>query len=394
MDLRGTAIVFKKEIRDLFRDKKTLITSIIIPLVIFPIMFGLMGRGIDSSTKKVTENLKISVRDEGKSSFYEFIKTVPNINIMDSEDLKKDVQDGKIYLGVIIPADFDKVIADGKSADLRIIYDDASQSSSMAQEMIQSIVDEYSKEIVKSRLASRGMDVSILEPVKVTEEIVAKEKTSFAKIMLSMMLPLLLIIYATSTPIAAAVDLGAGEKERGTLEPLLTTQTSRMNLLFGKFFAITLMGIIGIVSSLAGLGVSMKLTPGLFGGEGGLTIKFGALLLIGLVTILLTMVFASLELAISIYARSFKEAQTYLSPLTIIGMAAAYGTYMLDVKNAGLMMFNIPIVNISLIIKELINGIQNPTHLGITFIWSIVYVALSIMFARYMFTREEVIFRT
>lgn len=394
MDLRGTSIVFKKEIKDMFRDKKTLITSIVIPLIIFPIIFGLMGKGIDSSTKKVTENLKISVKDEGKSSFTEFIKTVPNVNILDSKDLKKDVQDGKIYLGIIIPAEFDKVIADGKSADLKIVYDDASQSSSTAQEMIKSIVDEYSKVIVKNRLASRGMDVSILEPVKITEEIVAKEKTSFAKFMLSLMLPLLLVIYATSTPLAAAVDLGAGEKERGTLEPLLTTQTSRMNLLFGKFFAITIMGIIGITASLTGLGVSMKLTPGLFGGEGDFTIKISALLLIGLVTILLTMVFASLELAISIYARSFKEAQTYLSPITIIGMAAGYSTYMLDVKNAGLMMFNIPLVNISLTIKELINGVQNPMHIGITFIWSILYVVLSIMFARYMFSREEVIFRT
>ncbi|WDC85510.1 hypothetical protein PL321_09685 [Caloramator sp. mosi_1] len=125
-----------------------------------------------------------------------------------------------------------------------------------------------------------------------------------------------------------------------------------------------------------------------------MNISIGSLVLIGITAVILNMIFAALELAVSIYARSFKEAQTYLSPVTIIGMIVAYGTYMMDVKNVSTVMFNIPLANISLIIKEFIIGIYNPLHITITFAWALIYIVASIMFARYMFSREEVIFRT
>src|SRR3712207_8932641 len=89
------------------------------------------------------------------------------------------------------------------------------------------------------------------------------------KFMLSMMLPMMLIIFAASGPIAAATDLGAGEKERGTLEPLLTTQASRMSLLWGKFLAITVMGILTTLAFLGGLIISMKMSPNMFAGMKG-----------------------------------------------------------------------------------------------------------------------------
>jgi sodium transport system permease protein len=106
------------------------------------------------------------------------------------------------------------------------------------------------------------------------------------------------------------------------------------------------------------------------------------------------MIFGALELSVSIYARSFKEAQTYLSPLSIVGMAAAFSTYMIDVKDISPVYLNIPIVNISVVLKEIINGIYNPMHIILTFVWSGVYITISILFARYMFSKEEVIFRT
>jgi sodium transport system permease protein len=208
-----------------------------------------------------------------------------------------------------------------------------------------------------------------------------------------MILPLFLIVYAISSPMAAAIDLGAGEKERGTLEPLLTTQVSRMRLLFGKMFAITLMGLIGTIASMIGLAVSFKVSGDVFGGA-SLVLSPKAYLFVGLCALLLTMIFGAIELSISIYARSFKEAQTYLSPLTILGMVAAFGTYMMDVKNAPLAYFNIPIANMSLIMKEFILGIFNPVHIVITFGWMAIYLVTVMVFARYMFTREDVIFRT
>ena len=395
MNIKGIGIVFKKEMKDLFRDRKTLIIGILIPLLIFPIMFGFMGKGMEKNTKQVTENLKIALTDNGNSSLGTFLKNQKSFIIIDSKDMKKDVQDGKIYVGLVIPEDFENSINEEKTSEINIMYDDTNQSSEMAKNIVASLINEaYSKEVVKSRLNSRGIDVSILNPFTIKEEIVAKDKGGMGKLILGMILPMMLVLYAMTGPMAAATDLGAGEKERGTLEPLLTTQTSRMNLLFGKLLAITVMGVIGSVASLIGVFLGFKSGGGMFGGDVSLVIPINTLIMIGLCTILLTMVFGALELSISIYARSFKEAQTYLSPLTIIGIIAGYGTYMMDVKNISIAVLNIPLVNIVIVIKELISGIYNPLHIGITFGWAIVYIAASVLFARYMFSREEVIFRT
>lgn len=169
-----------------------------------------------------------------------------------------------------------------------------------------------------------------------------------------------------------------------------------MQLLTGKLLAIITMGIIGMSTSLIGLYIGfskfMDIAPE--GGNMSLTLSPKTMILLFVVAVVLNMIFGAIEFAISVYARSFKEAQTYLSPVTIVGFVVGYGTYMIDVKHISNIMFNIPIANMSFIIKEFILGIYNPTHILITFAWAVVYVIVSLLFARYMYGKEEVIFRT
>jgi sodium transport system permease protein len=395
-------LVFKKELTDIFRDRKTLIIGILIPLIMFPIMFGVIGKSMSSTTKKVEENLKIAIIDEGNSSLGKSIKAQKNVKLQDTNNSEEDVKSGKVLAALEIPKDFDSYIAKESVTKVKIIYDNSSQQSQMAMSMINSFIEVYSKELVAQRLSTRNIDVSLLTPVRIEMQTATKESEGFGKFMLSLMLPLLLVIYSVTGPLAAATDLGAGEKERGTLEPLLTTQASRMSLLWGKFFAITVMGLMTTVASLIGLYVSMLQKDGMFsstmtGGDGSssvIAIEPAALLLIGVIAILTTMVFGALELSISIYARSFKEAQTYLSPLTIIAIVPAYATYMLDAKNIDTFYFHIPLANAVCTLKELIAGIYNINHLLITIGWTILYILAALLFARYMFSKEEVIFRT
>lgn len=388
-----TFIVLKKELLDIFRDKKTLIIGILIPLIIFPVIYGVMGRSMNNTTKSVENNLKIAIKDDENSSLSKFIKAQKNIKVVDSSNIDEDVKNGKIYLGMEVPKDFDKNIQQEKDINVNITYDNVSQQSSTAMEIINSYIDEYSKTVVKSRLDKRNINTSILTPVTIQSKTSVKEKDSQGKLLISLMLPLLLIIYSVTGPIAPATDLGAGEKERGTLEPLLTTQAGRLSLLWGKFLAITIMGAITTAASLTGLFIAMSQKDSIFSGA-TVQLPLKAILLIGLVSVLITMVFGALELAISIYARSFKEAQTYLSPLVIVAFIPAYGTYMLDAKTLDSIYFHIPLANASCLIKEFIAGIYNVQHMFITFGWIAVYVLISILFARYMFSREEVIFRT
>ncbi|MCM0647789.1 ABC transporter permease [Clostridium swellfunianum] len=387
-------IVFKKELMDIFRDKKTFILGILIPLIMFPVLSLVMGKSMDKTTKQVENNLKVAIVDNsGKSSLAEFIKTQKNINLIQSDNIDEDVKSGKILAALEIPRDFDGSIEKEILASLKITYDNSSQASQIAMNNLKGFIDAYSKGVVSQRLSKRNISGEILNPVNVEMKTSVKEEEGFGKFMLSLMLPLMLVIYSVAGPMGAAVDLGAGEKERGTLEPLLTTQAGRLSLLWGKFFAITVMGLLTSVASLAGLFIAMRQEGGLFEGASG-NIGTTIILLIGLVTLLLTMVFGALELAISIYARSFKEAQTYISPLMMISFVPTYATYMLDAKNIESFYFHIPLANVSCLLKEFISGIYNYSHIGITFGWIAVYIIGSVLFARYMFSKETVIFRT
>lgn len=212
--------------------------------------------------------------------------------------------------------------------------------------------------------------------------------------MLNIMVPLLLILGSVGNTVAPSLDLGVGEKERGTLEPLLTTKASRMSLLWGKFLAITIVGIIVSLANLAGLFISMNQTNGMFQGANDINIGLETIILIMILPILLTMVFGALGLSISIYAKSSKEAQTYLSPFTIIAVILVYATMMKDAKSIETYFFSIPIANASCLTKEFLVGIHNTAHIAITFGWMIVYIVAAISFARYMFNKESVIFRS
>lgn len=393
MGINVIKLVFLKELKDIFRDKKTIFMSLVIPLLIFPLLFLVLGGSMDKSMKQVEENLTVAIVDSGNSSLSQFLHNQETIKLVESTDVEADIKSGKILVALEVPTDFDEGIKAEKPVDLVLLYDNASQSSQMAFSAVSSIVDTYSKAVIEQRLLARDISGDLLTPVVIDARTTEKEEEGFGKFMLSLMLPLMLVIFSISGPMGVAVDLGAGEKERGTLEPLLTTQAGRLSLLWGKFFAITVMGLLSTIASLLGLLFSMRQEGGLFQGS-AVSIEPVTLVLIGLVTLLLTMFFGALELSISIYARSFKEAQTYISPLMMISFIPTYATYMLDAKNIETSYFHIPLANVSCILKEFLAGIYNFTHIGITFAWIIIYIFAAVLFARYMFSKEEVIFRT
>jgi len=133
MGSRVSWIVFKKELMDLFRDRKTLISSILVPIIIFPLLFFVMGNSMESMSKKVEENLKIAIKDNSQGSqLVNYIKEQKNINIVDSTNLDEDLKSGKILVAIEIPENFDEDIKNEKTVNLKMTYDNSSQSSQMA----------------------------------------------------------------------------------------------------------------------------------------------------------------------------------------------------------------------------------------------------------------------
>lgn len=394
MKATGIIVVFRKEIRDLLRDKRTVIIGIIIPIVLFPLIFSIMNINVKKNKILLRESLTISVvgKDNALQSFF---KSKKNLRIVPSDNPRRDLASGRIYAAVIIPDDFNAKLQTGRPIAIRIIIDNTSQISIMAYDTIRSLIESYSQEIVQSRFATRGMDRSLLRPFSVVKEMTLSESEGAGQMMLSLLLPLLLLIFSATSPSAIAADLCAGEKERGTLEPLLSTPIGRLNLLTGKFLAITAMGIIGVIAFMVGLFISYMTSPDFFGAENlSFTMQTPELVLMAFYTVMLTMIFGAVELAISIYAKSSKEAQTYFLPVFIISIATGYGTFMIDIKNIDPSYMHIPLINISIIIKKLVIGHYDTIDLVFTFLWASIYIVAAFLFSRMMFEREDVIFRS
>ncbi|ALU37946.1 ABC transporter permease [Clostridium autoethanogenum] len=387
-------IVLKKELLDMFRDRKTILMSILIPMLLLPVLSFVIGKATSTSHKNVESNLKIAVVDKGSSNLGSFFKSQKNVKIIKSNNIKQDVKDGKILAGITIPENFDENISKDMNEKITLTYDNSSSDSMEAFDILNSYIDKYSKNIVSKRLEKRNIDSKVLTPINVAQDTIEKKESGIGKLMLNIMVPLLLILGSVGNTVAPSLDLGVGEKERGTLEPLLTTKASRMSLLWGKFLAITIVGIIVSLANLAGLFISMNQTNGMFQGANDINIGLETIILIMILPILLTMVFGALGLSISIYAKSSKEAQTYLSPFTIIAVILVYATMMKDAKSIETYFFSIPIANASCLTKEFLVGIHNTAHIAITFGWMIVYIVAAISFARYMFNKESVIFRS
>ncbi|OBR92580.1 ABC-2 family transporter protein [Clostridium ragsdalei P11] len=394
MKTKVVLIVLKKELLDMFRDRKTILMSILIPMLLLPILSFVIGKATSTSHKNVENNLKIAVVDKGSSNLGSFFKLQKNVKIIKSNNIKQDVKDGKILAGITIPENFDENISKDMNEKITLTYDNSSSDSMEAFDILNSYIDKYSKNIVSKRLEKRNIDSKILTPINVAQDTIEKKESGIGKLMLNIMVPLLLILGSVGNTVAPSLDLGVGEKERGTLEPLLTTKASRMSLLWGKFLAITIVGIIVSLANLAGLFISMNQTNGMFQGANDINIGLETIILIMILPILLTMVFGALGLSISIYAKSSKEAQTYLSPFTIIAVILVYATMMKDGKSIETYFFSIPIANASCLTKEFLVGIHNTAHIAITFGWMIVYIVGAISFARYMFNKESVIFRS
>ena len=392
-----TWIVFKKEIVDLFRDRKAFLSAVILPIFLLPVMMFILGGSAAASSNSVKDGLRVSIVGEANSSLGQLLSKDPNVQIIKTDKPEEALQNEEIYLYLDIPQNFDKTINSKEgTANVKIYYDNTSQKSQIAMATIEGIINQYNEAEVGGRLKALGVSESLLTPVNVDSIGVGvkSETEAHALQLIAMLLPMFVLVYAAQGGMAAATDLAAGEKERGSLEPLLSTRASRASILMGKLLAITVMGILSTISGFIGLMVSMIVPNSLLMTEGGIVLQPKAIIVIAVLAILITLSFSALQLAISVYAKSFKEAQTYLGFLTFAPMIISYGTMYLDASGMGVLLYNIPILNAVLVMKEAIFGIYDPVHLILTFIWSIVYIVLALVLAKYMFNREEALFRS
>lgn len=387
--------VLKKELLDIFRDKKAVLFTFILPLVLYPLMFKFISSTVTNMQADVEKEINIAIEGDTTAPIATLLQNQPNIKLPMVNDSKSALKNGDIQAIVNIPNNFENDIKNKINTKIEILYDEESNKSMIASDIISSIYEEYKNSLVESLLKQNGLDTSILTPFEIeiksgiSED--SDQDSGFGTMLLSM-LPSLLVIFMVSSTIAMAADLGAGEKEKCTFEPLLSTPAKRTSILWGKISSLCVVSFITLIANM----ISMVFSMNMFMNDGGnLGIKLDAISILGIVTIsiLLLITLAALQMSVSLYARSSKEAGTYLSGVMIPTMLLSYLPMMMDAKSIKFVFFNIPIANAVCLMKEFMVGIFNIQHIGTVLGWYAVYVFATILFAKYMFSKEEVIFR-
>lgn len=380
--------VFQKEMRDLFRDQKTWLGTFLIPLVIVPFVFFLMGSSFSSVEEEARSHVPIAVY--GKADLLEQLKAIPGVSFHQPSDPQQALQDGQLRAIVTIPNDFAQQIAAGGTAELRVEYDSTNQKSVYARDVIEEAVARYSKEIVAQRLQQAGLSVQAMEPVHATYEQMASEE-QLSGGMLAGIIPLMLVVSLASGGIAVANDLIAGERERGTLESLLTTPIAANQLLTAKLLTVMAMCCASAAASLVSLSLIVRFGP--FEDEGYAFSLFTpfSLLVTVLAVLLLAAFFAGLELMLSTMSRSMKEGQTYMSGVIFLAMIPSYMLMPVHPVDIPQHYYLMPVFNGVSLLKEVFYGKVDPMHALLGLGTSLLYVVAVIAFSARLFRREGAI---
>lgn len=403
MKLKHVMIVLRKEVKDLLRDRRTIISSILLPMILIPVINIVMGGGIQKFEKDMNENVMVALsRSSNSPEVRELVQERilsknPNIVLVDAEDPVKALENNEIRCILEIENSYAEKLEDGQPIQITLQYDESKTKSQAAADIVSRAIDKFSEEVVEERIAALGLDPDFLLPVQVERKNLAPNDMG-NNMMLQMMLPFMISILVAVGGIPAATDLVAGEKERNTFEPLLTTMPDRGSLLLGKYLAVTLFSMVSLVAILVGLSIGYIINPnsltiGIDTQLQGISLDPLAVVLALLITVALGMTFSGIQIALSTIAKSYKEAQTYLSFLMLAAMVPGYATMFMQASDLSPVMFVMPVMNTVAAFKMILGGSINYFNLVLALVTSIIFVILTLMFAASLFKKEKVMFR-
>lgn len=404
MNFRNVAIVYHKELTEWLRDKRTLISTVLVPLLAFPIlmvgMTSLMTVMIGKAEKETAKVMIIGGEDSPQ--VIEKLRQVKDLEIVPyDEDWKKRISEKEIRAAVDIPRGFESALASGEAKTIKIYFYQGEIKSSFGAEHVEKFFNDYRDSVVSSRLTSRNLPAAIVKPFEVKQENVAPpEKVSGAA--LGGLLGYMVILLSMTGAIYPAIDLTAGEKERGTMETILSSPLSRVDLVLGKFFLILSASLSTALLSIFSMGTSFSLarrfafSAGSQRGEAAaLLLKLGpkAVASVFLMALPLAVLFAAVLMTIALFAKTYKEAQSYLTPMTFIVVIPAVASLLPGVELTPKLAL-VPILNTSLVCKEIMTGTYHWNSMALIFASSCVYAAAAMFLAVKMFQRESVLFRS
>lgn len=373
--------VLKKELREVFRDKKSLAMMLIIPILI-PLMVIGMSYLFDSeinnevdSYNKIGFNYELSEEEKNMISSLEIDATIGT-----KEEIEEAFNKGEIYTYIF------------KENNTYVIhYDDANMESSSAANLASGFLESFKSFLQTNYLITNNINVEEYNSLLNIDYNIVEKQNFYANYVVNYAF-LFIIMAITISATYPATDTTAGEKERGTLETLLTFPIKSKDIILGKLFSVTVSSIITGILSLILAVISLIYVGSTFSIYKEATlINLNVITISLLVIIAYSLLISGLCIAIASMSKTFKEAQSALTPLTFISFFPGMIAFILNIKNSALLSI-IPFINITMIFQDVTNGIYNYFYIFLMFISTIIFIAIVIYYIVRQYTSEKILF--
>ncbi len=397
--MRQVITIFKKELKDMLRDRRTIFFMIFMPFLAIFLVFNLTMRlGMNMENRAREKIMRVSVISpvpvpeftrilEG-SGGVEIAHTIPDSAVSGM------IESGELDFVVRFPSDYEEALTREGTAEVQVYYMGSVAENEGAFPRLQAMLDEYGELILRERLRKRGLEIDFSSPLRITPRDLSSARARVGE-SIGGMFPYFIILFCFLGAMYPAIDLAAGEKERGTIETLLISPATRGQIVLAKFLVVGLSGVFTAVASFTWLYLVLR-----YGSPVPAEVLSGVLSIIEPRSILLFFsmlvplcaFFSALLLSVSIFSRTYKEAQSIMTPLNfMVLIPLLIGIFPGVELNAVTAL--IPLLNISLATKEIIGGTINPLFMAEIFAVLLLLAGAGLAFCSRWFSREEVIFR-
>jgi sodium transport system permease protein len=394
--------IYLKELLELTRDRKTLIFTILIPIFAMPLIFGgfaYVSSHMFKSARTAQMRYAIFGQQHAPELSARFAQqaNLQRVALADESEIRSAIADERIKFAVVIPPQFDTTLQQHRQAAIALHYNSAS-TVDVTQQRVREVIDGYNGSLRQQALSALNLNPAqlafALAPVVLEKKSTADQREQMGAVV-GGMLPYLLLMVCLTAAMYPAIDLGAGEKERGTLETLLLAPVPRGAIVLAKFLVLFTVGMTSAVLMVGSMAVLLTVFGGSLEGNMAVMVRSITLPDLAMITLMLVptaAIFASLLLSISIYAKSYKEAAGMITPLmllTILPIVVA----MLPGVELNWLWAMVPLTNVSLAMKELVKGTMDYRMFGVILASTTVIAGALLLLCRWWFKREAVLFR-
>jgi sodium transport system permease protein len=375
---------------------------IALPLLIFPLIIGIVGfvskQAMDKAETQVLNYALIG--GQYAPEIVQALQQPDKFNLVEIEenaDYTSIINNEIVDFVLEIPENYSSNVLTNGQANVKLYFNDAGLN--LVYRRVNEIIKSQSELFQQSAFSALGLDVAqqsaLIEPILLEKVNTADDRENWGE-KIGAMLPYMLFLICLSGAMAPATDIGAGEKERGTLETLLISPIDRKKIVMGKFLTVCFAGTMTAMITVASMVIwGLVLSQGMpikFVADFMAQIAMVDFLLIFLMLVPVVAIFSSLLLSISIYAKSFKEAQSYMGPMTILVIIPILLSLLPGVELKGGWAW-VPLTNVSLAMKELVKGTMDYYQLFAIFGSTVIIAGALFAFCVYWFNQEKVLFR-